>query len=168
MKTKIFSMVFVILMLCCSMTTSFAAQGTDGDELHVVEAQQLEIQLGTEWAGVGFMLRTDVGVYPDIILVDETGVISLEIGGSTTYTLSCLQSSKPIPEFTLLQAPVTSETEPDKDDLEEIKEREPAVPISHIIMFATGIVVAVGILVAIYISNKNRQTVQDDEEEDDF
>ncbi|MBR3995248.1 MAG: hypothetical protein IKI97_08215 [Clostridia bacterium] len=168
MKTKIFSMVFAILMLCCSMTTAFAAQGTDGDELHVVEAQKLEIQLGTEWAGVEFMLRTDAGVYPGVIPVDETGVLSLEIGGSKTYILSCLQSSVDIPDLTLLQAPVTSETEPDKDDLVDIKDKEPAVPTSHIIMFVGGIVIAIGILVAIYISNKNRQIVQDDDEDDDF
>ena len=168
MKTKIFSMVFAILMLCCSMTTAFATQGTDGDELHVVEAQQLEIQLGTEWAGVEFMLRTDAGVYPGVIPVDETGVLSLEIGGSKTYILSCLQSSVAIPDVTLLQAPVTSETEPDKDDLEDIKDIEPAIPVSHIVMFVVGIIAAVGILIAIYISNKNRQIVQDDDEDDDF
>jgi len=168
MKTKIFSMVFAILMLCASVTTVFAAQGTNGDELHVVEAQQLEIQLGTEWAGVEFMLRTDAGIYPDVIPVDETGVLSLEIGGSKTYTLSCLQSSVAIPDVLLLQAPVTGETEPDKDDLEDIKDIEPAVPVSHIIMFVGGIIVAVGILIAIYISNKKRQIVQDDDEDDDF
>ena len=168
MKTKIFSMVFAILILCCSMTTAFAAQGTDGDELHVVEAQQLEIQLGTEWAGVEFMLRTDAGVYPGVIPVDETGVLSLEIGGSKTYILSCLQSSVAIPDVLLLQAPVTGETEPNKDDLEDIKDIEPAVPVSHIIMFVVGIIVAVGILIVIYISNKNRQIVQDDDEDDDF
>ena len=169
MKTKIFSMVFAILMLCASVTTAFAApQGTNGDELHVVEAQQLEIQLGTEWAGVEFMLRTDAGVYPDVIPVDETGVLSLEIGGSKTYILSCLQSSVAVPDVLLLQAPVTGETEPDKEDLEDIKDVEPAIPVSHIIMFVVGIVVAVGILIAIYISNKNKQIVQDDDEDDDF
>jgi len=168
MKTKIFSMVFAILMLCASVTTVFAAQGTNGDELHVVEAQQLEIQLGTEWAGVEFMLRTDAGIYPDVIPVDETGVLSLEIGGSKTYTLSCLQSSVAIPDVVLLQAPVTGETEPDKDDLEDIKDIESAVPVSHIIMFVGGIIVAVGILIAIYISNKKRQIVQDDDEDNDF
>ena len=168
MKTKIFSMVFAMLTLCASVTTAFAAQGTNGDELHVVEAQQLEIQLGTEWAGVEFMLRTDAGIYPDVIPVDETGVLSLEIGGSKTYTLSCLQSSVAIPDVLLLQAPVTGETEPDKDDLEDIKDIEPAVPVSHIIMFVGGIIVAIGILIAIYISNKKRQIVQDDDEDDDF
>ncbi len=95
-------------------------------------------------------------------------MLSLEIGGSKTYTLSCLQSSVAIPDVLFLQAPVTGETEPDKDDLEDINDIEPAVPVSHIIMFVVGIIVAVGILIAIYISNKKRQIVQDDDEDDDF
>ena len=173
MKHKsIKSILLVIAMLCvlCFPVQVMAEtqQGTNGDELQLMEAQKLEIQLGTEWAGVEFMLRTDAGVYPGVIPVDETGVLSLEIGGSKTYILSCLQSSVDIPDLTLLQAPVTSETEPDKDDLVDIKDKEPAVPTSHIIMFVGGIVIAIGILVAIYISNKNRQIVQDDDEDDDF
>lgn len=168
MKTKIFSMVFAIFMLCSSITTAFAAQGTNGDELQVAEAQQLEIQLGTEWAGVEFMLRTDAGIYPDVIPVDETGVLSLEIGGSKTYTLSCLQSSVAVPDVLLLQAPVTGETESEANASAESEENPSSIPVSHIIMFAVGIVVAVGILIAIYISNKKGQIVQDDEEYDDF
>ena len=167
MKTKIFSMVIAMLMLCASMTTVFAAQGTDGDELHVVEAQQLEIQLGTEWAGVEFMLRTDAGVYPNVIPVDETGVLSLEIGGSKSYTLSCMQSAVTTPRL-LLQAPVTGEAEPEANTSGESEETTSVVPISHIIMFVVGIIIAIGILIAIYVSNKKRQIVQDDEDDDDF
>ena len=137
MKNKILSMIIAILMLVCNTYGVFAAQGTDGDELHVVEAQKLEIQLGTNWAGVEFMLRTDAGIYPDVIPVDTNGILSLEIGGSTTYTLSCLESDIPIPDLISLQAPVTSETKSEKDKLvsiEEIEETQ-AIPPSHIIIF---------------------------------
>ncbi len=168
MKTKIFSMVFAMLILCSSVITVFAAQGTDGDELHVAEAQKLEIQLGTEWAGVEFTLRTDAGVYPDVIPVDENGVLSLEIGGSKTYILSCLQSSVATPELTLLQAPVTSETEPKTNASEKTTENTSAIPLSHIIIFVAGTLAAIGILIAIYISNKHRRFVQDDEDEDEL
>lgn len=166
MKTKIFSMVFAILMLCASITTVFAAQGTNGDELHVAEAQELEIQLGTEWSGVEFMLRTDAGVYPGTITVNDNGVLSLEIGGSKNYTLSCIHSSSNNANLTLLQAPVTNE--PLEDKTVSIEDNNSAIPIPHIIMFVGGIVIAVGILIAIYISGKNREIVQDDEENDDF
>ena len=168
MKNKILSMIFAILMLICTTCNVFAAQGTDGDELHVVEAQKLEIQLGSEWAGVEFMLRTDAGVYPDVIPVDKTGVLSLEIGGSSTYTLSCLESDIPIPEFIELQAPVTSETESEKENLVEIEEVKQKIPTSHIIIFVVGIIAAIGVLVAIYVSNKKRRIVQNDEDDEDF
>ncbi|MBR2180894.1 MAG: hypothetical protein IJ949_03280 [Oscillospiraceae bacterium] len=168
MKTKLFSMVFAILIFCASVTNVFAAQGTEGNELQVVEPQQLEIQLGIEWAGVEFMLRTDAGVYPTIIAVDKTGVLSLEIGGSKEYILSCLHSSVAIPDAMLLQAPVTSENEPQTTVMAEIEGIEKVIPVSHIVMFVVGSIVAVGILIAIYVSNKNKRVVQDDEDDDEF
>ena len=79
------------------------SQGTDGDELQVLEASELEIQLGTAWAGVGFVFRTDAGVYPSPVYVGNDGVLRLEIGGSKQYILSCLQSDIPIPEPVLIQ-----------------------------------------------------------------
>ena len=166
---KIFiSLLTVLMLFSFALINAYAAQGTNGDELQVVEAQELEIQLGTEWSGVEFILRTDSGVYPGIIPVDETGVLSLEIGGSKTYTLSCLQSSVHIPDVTLLQAPVTSETEIETNVAPTEAVNTSTVPVTHIVMFGVGIIVAVGILIAIYISGKNKQTVQDDEEDDDF
>ena len=167
MKAKVFSIILAIFMLFNSASTVLAVQGTDGDELQVLEPQKLEIQLGTEWAGVEFMLKTDAGVYPDVISVDNSGVLRLEIGGSKTYTLSCLQSSVEIPELKNTQAPVTSEAEPN-DKLVETKDEKAAVPTAHIIVFTLGILAAIGILSYIFVSNKKRQIVQNDEEDDDF
>lgn len=167
MKVKVFSIILAIFMLFNSASTVLAVQGTDGDELQVIEPQKLEIQLGTEWAGVEFMLKTDAGVYPDVIPVDSSGVLSLEIGGSKTYLLSCLQSSVAIPEFIDGQAPVTSDPEQyDKND--DTEDNKVDIPIAHIIVFALGILVAIAILSYIFISNKKRQIVQNDEEDDDF
>ena len=168
MKTKIFSIVFAVIMLFTSTTMAFASQGTNGDELHVIEAQQLEIQLGTEWAGVEFMLRTDAGIYPDAILVDENGVLSLEIGGSKTYILSCLQSSVVIPEYIFMPIEETDVTYVDGENGAEVSEEKNVVPLKHIVMFGAGCAVAIGILIAIAVLNKKRQIVQDDEENDDF
>lgn len=170
MKNKICISLLFVLILLCTATCAFAVQGTDGDELQVVEAQKLEIQLGPQWAGVEFVLKTDAGIYPDIIPVDEYGILSLEIGGSSTYTLSCLDSGVPIPKLTDTQASVTSEIEHEKEDLVPIKEVEhkPTIPTSHIIIFAVGIVIAIGVLVGIYVSNKKRRIVQNDEDDEDF
>lgn len=170
MKSKFFGVLCALCVLCFSMSAVYATQSTEGNELNVAEAQQLNIQLGPQWVGVEFMLRTDAGVYPNLIPVDKTGMLSLEIGGSKSYTLSCMQSSVTAPEL-LLQAPVTTEAETiAKESVEntESKDTPLGIPISHLVMFIAGILIAAGILVALHISNKNRQIVQDDEDEDDF
>lgn len=58
----------------------------------------LILQLGTRWSGVEFELRTDAGIFPVPVVVDESGILTLELGGSTTYTLSCINSAVPIPD----------------------------------------------------------------------
>lgn len=166
MKIKIFSVFLAMLLLLCSVTSVFAAQGTDGDELQVMEAQHLEIQLGTAWAGTKFTLRTDAGIYPGVITVDNTGLLSLEIGGSTRYVLSCMPSKYTLPDLTNTQAPVTNETETIPENLVPIEEVDHSIPVAHIVLFAGGMVIAIAILVVIYVTNKKRRIVQNDEEED--
>ena len=69
MKTKLTKGILLILsllcILCIPVTPVYAAQqGTDGSELQVVKAEQLEIQLGTSWSGVEFQLKTVPGFTP--------------------------------------------------------------------------------------------------------
>ena len=88
-KTKSTLVMSVIIMLHLLLPqTAYAADGTDGTEMQVLQPQQLEIQLGSNWAGVEFQLKTDAGLYPGTISVGEDGVLRLEIGGSSTYTLT--------------------------------------------------------------------------------
>ena len=99
----LFLCLFFAIGVFTSMPAYAVSQGTDGDELQVLEASELEIQLGTDWAGVGFVLRTDAGVYPGPVYVGSDGVLRLEIGGSKQYILSCMQSDIQVPEPVLLQ-----------------------------------------------------------------
>ena len=108
MKHKsIKSILLVIAMLCvlCFPVQVMAEtqQGTNGDELQLMEAQKLEIQLGAEWAGVEFQLKTDAGLYPGTVKVGQDGVLRMEIGGSKSYILTCMNSAVEVPEPT--QAP---------------------------------------------------------------
>ena len=117
-------------------------------------------------------MKTDARIYPNAIPVDEHGIFSLEIGGSTKYILSCIESSDALQEL-LMQAPVTSEDimEMDRQIENAVKENRNTVlgiPVAHIIMFGVGIILAIGILVVLFIAGKNKPTVQDDEDEDDF
>ena len=56
----------LICILCIPVTPIYAEpQGTDGTEMQVMEPEKLEIQLGADWAGVEFQLKTDSGLLPD-------------------------------------------------------------------------------------------------------
>ena len=59
------SLLFMVVTILALMMpqTVFATGGTDGTELQVAEPASLEIQLGAEWAGVEFELKTDAGLY---------------------------------------------------------------------------------------------------------
>ena len=104
MKTKLLKCMALILSLVCLLSfpiqASATVQGTEGTEQEVVQPQQLEIFFGQAWAGVEFQLRTDAGKYPEPIPVGDNGILSLEIGGSEHYYLTCqaTQVEAPVPE----------------------------------------------------------------------
>ena len=95
----------LLLAAILSLALAPAALADTGDSTPKItqHPDQLVLQLGTRWAGVEFELRTDAGVFPAPVVVDEAGVLRMDLGGSTTYTLSCIESSVPIPD------PVTGE-----------------------------------------------------------
>lgn len=96
MKKLISVLGAAVCALCLCISPVYA--DTDGTEMQVMETSRMEIQLGTEWSGVEFQLRTDVGMYPDSIIVGEDGVLRLEIGGSSVYVLTCLNSDMAVPQ----------------------------------------------------------------------
>jgi len=193
MKAKIWKCVALVLALMCILTfpigVSAASQGTNGDEMQVATPEKLEIHLGQEWAGVTFELTTDYGKYPDPIPVGEDGVLRLEIGGSSSYVLSCLSSKMeaPTPGETSPSENAPSESTPaedatvDKNELEDIEDVTPTepteeggkvagIPVSHIIMFGGGLLVAVGALVGInfYQKRRTQSSGNADDENDEF
>ena len=175
MKHKtIKSILLVIAMLCvlCFPVQVMAEtqQGTNGDELQLMEAQKLEIQLGTEWAGVEFQLKTDAGLYPGTVKVGQDGVLRMEIGGSKSYILTCMNSAVEVPEPT--QAPATTETDPEQnnsetDSAEEGSATVAGIPVHHIVLFAGGMVVAIGALIAMHVVKRRRENEPVYDEDDD-
>ena len=177
-KRKAFAAMLAVMAM--SLMTLNAHADTDGTELQVAEPSQLTIQLGRDWAGVEFQLRTDAGVYPGTVVVDESGVLSLEIGGSSTYELSCLGSPQTVP---------TPEPEPS-----EALEREPAeteltpvptdsvtpvpdeggdeltvygIPVIHLAIFGGGLLVAIIFLITLRFSRRRRRRWDEYDEDDD-
>ena len=175
MKRKsIKSILLVIAMLCllCFPVQVMAEtqQGTNGDELQLMEAQKLEIQLGAEWAGVEFQLKTDAGLYPGTVVVGQDGVLRMEIGGSKSYILTCMNSAVEVPEVT--QAPATTETESEQNNSETNSAEEGSatvagIPVLHIVLFGGGMVVAIGALIAMHVVKRRRESEPVYDEDDD-
>lgn len=159
MKRKVLALfIGAALALSSALTPVFAAQGTDGNELQVAEAQKLEIH-GKEWSGVNFTLRTDSGLYPDNIPVGEDGVLRLEIGGSSSYILSCLQTDEP-------KAASEAAAEPAKSEQDaETESNVRGIPIRHIIIFGGGMLLAGGTLLAFKLLG-NKQIIYSDDDDD--
>lgn len=189
-KTKSTLVMSVIIMLLLLLPqTAYAADGTDGTEMQVLQPQQLEIQLGSNWAGVEFQLKTDAGLYPGTISVGEDGVLRLEIGGSSTYTLTCLNSSAPVPDVAQAPAPgeadskdITSsapETESEggaeqlsssteKSTNEDATNTIAGIPVLHIALFGGGLLIAVAALIGMRISSRRHAVDADYDEEEEF
>ena len=108
---------------------------TNGNEIKLTDQpDQLILQLGPEWAGVEFEMKTDAGVFPVPVIVDYTGILKMDLGGSSVYTLTCLASpvAIPVPEATEpVPAATPSEAapspEPDPADKNQ-SDSEAAIP----------------------------------------
>ena len=175
MKRKSITSILLVLSMLCILcfpvqVLAETKQGTTGDELQLMEAEKLEIQLGTEWAGVEFQLKTDAGLYPGTVKVGQDGVLRMEIGGSKSYILTCMNSAVEVPEVT--QAPATTETDSEQnnsetDSAEEGNATVAGIPVLHIVLFAGGMVVAIGALIAMHVVKRRRENEPVYDEDDD-
>lgn len=174
MKSNVMKSVLLIISTLCILcfpvqVSAETQQGTNGDELQLIEAQQLEIQLGTEWAGVEFQLKTDAGLYPGTVIVGQDGVLRTEIGGSTTYILTCMNSAARVPELTQGSATTeqSNQDNSETDSAENDSTSATGIPMLHIILFAGGMTAAIGVLITMYVIKQRRETdtAYDDEDE---
>lgn len=94
---QIFLLAAVILFSGCFLPRPCVFADTNGSEIIVVQPEKLEIQLGMDWIGAEFQLKTDQGLYPNLIPVGNDGVLRLEIGGSGSYILSCVSTGRTMP-----------------------------------------------------------------------
>lgn len=168
------ALLFLISLTC----PASAKDGTDGTELQVVQPKQLIIQLGPEWAGVEFQLKTDSGLYPGTIQVGEDGILRLEIGGSEAYTLTCLGSSvqapAPAPTADPAQESAAAVSQPSETTMESHShepepEPEPnlaGIPVWQLCLFGGGMAVAVASLVVLAVIKRRGGSVEDEEEDE--
>lgn len=136
--------ILLVLLCLCIFMGQTAYADTDGTELQILEPSYLEIQLGIDWAGTEFQFRTDMGLYPDTIQVDENGILHLEIGGSKNYLLSNLSDDTltvTLPEETDASSALAQE---DQCATNADKETWPIFVMVGMLVFATGVCVGIG------------------------
>lgn len=183
-KSGRFLMLLVAVLCCMAFSATAVYADTDGTELQVSQPMTLELQLGPQWAGVEFQLKTDAGLYPGTIIVSEDGVLRTELGGSSNYTLSCIDSAlaapapdstqapaTPEPDDTPAEAPIDETTAPEEtppveetpageqtpsEDEQAEESTVGGIPVKHLILFGGGLILAIAGLVAIRIVKKRR------------
>ena len=141
--------------------------------MQVMEPEKLEIQLGADWAGVEFQLKTDSGLYPGTIAVGEDGVLRMELGGSKSYVLTCMNSSVSAPEAPATTEEAQNESNAGQESNESNSGQDTegtvaGIPILHLVLFAGGMVLAVGSLVVMRVMKKRRESDAEYEDEDEY
>lgn len=183
------SLIITSILLFALSVPAFAKDYTDGSELQIATPEQLEVQLGSEWAGVEFRLKTDSGMYPGTIPVGDDGVLRLEIGGSSSYQLTCIGSAvpattpEPTPEPHPSPAPsekpsptptlIAEESAPPQATI-TVSEVEPVdpeftlrdIPVWQLGLFGGGLMVAIGVLIFLAVMKKRRSSDPDEDDED--
>lgn len=149
----------VICSLCMLTGSAYAAQGTEGNELQLLEPQNLEIQLGEAWVGTEFSLKTDAGLYPDNIAVGGDGVLRMEIGGSKSYILSCKTSNQDV-------KPISETQEPEAGTESEVNDTENKSISSIQMLLIVAIIAVIAILAIIGNNRPNKPAEQNDETSD--
>ena len=167
-------MLICILLVSCLALPAFAREGTEGDELQVLQPENLEIYLGAEFAGAQFSLKTDAGMYPGTVVADDQGVLRMEIGGSSAYVLTRLNPSAvaevDVPQTTAVEGSAASEAGQNAETVPAGTAQQPArqsnaIPTKHIILFAGGTVLCAAFLVTSFVLKRKREKNYDEEDE---
>ncbi len=191
-KTWIGGMLAILYcILMCTSAVYATGDDTDGTELQVAQPVILEVQLGSQWAGVEFQLKTDAGLYPGTITVGQDGVLRTELGNNGSYVLSCVNSSvaAPSPNETLAPDPTEQLPEPSESDgaandtantddtmlttqeSDSVGSANGGIPVMHLVLFGGGLLLAVGALVTMRVI-QNRQPAErepyDADDDDDY
>lgn len=163
----------ILIAVILSLAISPAALADTGDTTPKITQQpdQLVLQLGVRWAGVEFRLRTDAGSFPVPVVVDESGVLTMDLGGSSTYTLSCIESAVPIPDppedtdadgdmaQSASNLPAPSQPAARQDNPAPVQS---GLPIWPLVIFLMGLAAAGGGLVAMQIPKRRQQADYDE------
>ena len=163
MKTIPYKFTLVLLYLLFSITPTIVHADTDGNELKTTnQPDKLVIQLGADLANAEFELKLDSGVFPVPVIANSSGVLTMELGGSKTYTLTrLLPAAPPIvltqPDDSQQQQKTENPEREDDPIMNAPSERTAGVPLVYLFVFLGGLGVIAGGLVISKIIKKRRE-----------
>jgi len=163
----------IIITIAALIFPTVALADTNGSEIQITDQpDKLVLQLGPQWAGVEFVLKTDAGIFPVPVVVDSNGILTMDLGGSKTYTLSCMNFA---PDFTELKpepspTELPTNSEPERTSVTE-SNLSSGIPVLQLVIFLVGFIAAVGGLLAMRYYKTKREDYYDDygdDEDDDY
>jgi len=186
-KIKSFLLITIIIGMSIAYTVLIVYADTNGNELRITnQPDKLVLQLGDDWAGTEFELKLDSGIFPVPVKANSSGVVTMELGGSKTYTLTRLQPLLsvpvilPVPEDITQNGSDNSETGVDietptlETEETDITENEPAIetselpdnsiPVLPLVIFLSGLIIAVGGLLIMRVMKKRREYHENDDD----
>jgi hypothetical protein len=167
-KTATLVSAIIIIILTLPFT---ARADTDGSEIQVTDRpDQFILQLGPQWAATESELKTDAGGFPVPVVVDPSGILKMDLGGSSNYILSRI--APPAAEQTPEPAPETPGPAPLPPDIPDVPQPEPepassGIPIAHLAIFLFGVAAAAGGLAALFYFKRRRRSNDYDYDYDD-
>ena len=183
----------IILGISIASTALVVYADTDGKELKITtQPEKLILNLGADFAGAEFELKFDSGVFPVPVKANSSGVLTMELGGSKTYTLTCIkpvsvtEPVKPIPELNPTninqstsdipenepeitpsnENPITEAQDITVPTDNEIVSPDNSVPLLPMIIFLS-LLLLISIVLLVMRTIKKRNEYYDDEEYDD-
>jgi len=161
----------LLVCACLLLTVPAVYADTDGTELLITDQPDtLTLNLGSDFAGAQFELAFDAGIFPAIITANDSGILTTEMGGSKTYTLTLLALKEPDDGAEESEEPSTEEPQPEETESEESPvpaEVNKGIPPLHLVLFFGGLAVAVCSLIIMYLKKRRRNRDYDDEYDDD-
>jgi len=192
-KSNILIYILAVIILGISMisTVMVVYADTDGKELKITaQPEKLVLNLGADFAGAEFELKFDSGVFPVPVKANSSGILTMELGGSKTYTLtriipvSATEPLKPNPtdmnpsssdttesgteSISLEGTTNTGDSNTTESTINDIIPPDNSVPVIPMIIFFSLLFLVGGSYLIIRTLKKRREEYDYDEDYDEY
>jgi len=176
-KTKtrnIVTALLICLFFTINSTTVYA--DTDGNELRTtLQPDKLILQMGSEMADSQFELKLDTGVFPSPVTANSSGTLTMELGGSSSYTLTRLDMDSTKENQVEQSRESTNLQNSERNTMEDFDPilMAPAevtlrIPRAPLFIFLGGLgIITIGLIISKIIKRRREQAYENQDEYDE-